>query len=309
MNKATQAPAAVLMVRPYRFDINAETAGDNAFQQQQLDIPQSDLAACVYDEVTTAALLLRDQGVEVFLFDDEVGQSPDSVFPNNWFSTHADGTVILYPMFSQARRHERRHDIIEALGDRFSVTRVLDYSPHEQNERFLEGTGSVVIDHHHRVLFAARSLRTDERLVQQLGEDLGCEVEVFDAIDNNGLPIYHTNVMMSIASEFALLCKELIPDQLEQQRVLNRLHACNKTVIEITEQQVRHFLGNVLELQTSKGKGLAMSRTAFNTLTDAQRDAIKVFADFIVLDVPNIERSGGSVRCMLAGLHLAHKPG
>lgn len=307
MNNAAQAPYAVVMVRPHRFNINSETAQDNAFQQQQLDIPKADLAALVYDEVTTAEKLLCNQGVEVFLFDDEMGQSPDSVFPNNWFSTHTDGTVVLYPMFSRARRHERRHDIVDALSDRFSVKKVLDYSPHEQSGRFLEGTGSVVIDHPNSVIYAARSLRTDESLVQQLGRDLRCEVEVFDSIDGKGLSVYHTNVMMSVASEFAILCTELIPKERDQKRVLNRLYSCGKTVIEITERQVQHFLGNVLELRTTKGTSLAMSRTAFNVLTESQRATICQFSDFLVLDVPNIERSGGSVRCMLAGLHLPHK--
>lgn len=292
------------MVRPQHFNINAETAGDNAFQQQQLDIPQSDLASLVHNEVTAAVKVLRDRGVEVWLFEDENGDSPDSVFPNNWFSTHADGTVILYPMFSRARRHERRHDIIEALGERFHLAQVLDYSSYEQSGQFLEGTGSVVIDHPNRVIYAARSLRTHEALVKQLGKDLGFEVEIFDAIDDRGLSVYHTNVMMSVGSEFAILCTELIPNERDRERILKRLNACNKTLIDITQDQVRHFLGNVLELETATGKSLVMSRTAFNVMTDEQRNAISQFADTIVLDIPNIERSGGSARCMLAGLHL-----
>lgn len=304
MKALHQAPGAVVMVRPGHFNINAETASDNAFQQQQLDIPQAELARLVFDEVTTAVRLLRAQGVDVLLFDDAVGQSPDSVFPNNWFSTHADGTVVLYPMFSRARRHERRTDLIAALGERFNVKRVLDYSPYEEEGRFLEGTGSMVIDHQNGLIYAARSLRTDEHLVQQLGRDLGFEVVIFDAVDSGGLSVYHTNVMMSVGTEFAILCTDMIPDSGDQQGVRERLQACNKAVIEITEPQVRRFLGNVLELQSPNGKCLAMSRTAFNALTEQQRTTLQAFADFVVLDVPNIERSGGSVRCMLAGLHL-----
>lgn len=304
-----QAPAALVMVRPHRFSVNQETMADNAFQSRRADLAEAELAERAFREVSRAAEVLREAGVEVHLFDDASGYSPDSVFPNNWFSTHGDGSLVLYPMYAPARRRERRQDVVEALGARYGLRRLVDYSGEEARARFLEGTGSMVIDHPRRIAYAARSRRTDAALLQRFGAEQGYAIELFDASDRSGVPIYHTNVMMSIAGRYAIIAASLIRDAAQRARVSGRLAEGREALIEISEEQVARYCGNVLEVSTASGPRLVMSRTAHDGFSADQRALIESFGGCIVLDIPSIELSGGSARCMLAGVHLPARSG
>jgi len=299
-----QAPSAVVMIRPHHFTPNPATAADNAFQ---VDVPHDDsrlLAASAYREVSAAAAALTEAGVTVHLFEDEGTTTPDSVFPNNWFSTHSGGHVALYPMHSPSRRGERRGDVIEMLKRDYRVQDVIDYSGLEFDDVFLEGTGAMVLDHASRIAYAARSNRADPIALERFCTNFGYEPMVFDAADSNGVQIYHTNVLMCVATDFALVGLELLTNEVRRTQVVDRLAASDRTVIELSEQQVRDFAGNAIELRGTAGRVLAMSARARDALTPDQRAIIERSARIVAVDVPTIELAGGSVRCMLAGIHL-----
>ncbi len=307
---SAQAPGAVVMVRPARFQPNPQTSADNAFQAK-------DRAARAPDELAWAARLefiqaaesLRREGVRVHLFDElpERG-TPDAVFPNNWFSTHADGRVVLYPMCAANRRRERRDDVIDKLRRDYVVSEVVDLSFLERDGVFLEGTGAMVLDHDHRTAYMARSGRADERALALFCGRMGYEPVAFDARDRQGRAVYHTNVMMSLASEFALVGLELVPDAAARRRLEERLAASGREVVALTAAQIGEFAGNALELSTPGGRVLAMSARAAASLRPGQRRRIERSARIVALPVPTIELAGGSVRCMLAGIHLAPQP-
>ena len=298
-----QAPSTLVMVRPHRFAVNPLTADDNAFQTDGIG---EGVARAARDEVTAAVAALRAAGVTVLLFEDEGIATPDSVFPNNWFSTHPGGEIVLYPMRAPNRRGERRADVVEALREAYAVSEVIDLSPREDDGRFLEGTGSLVIDHAEGVAYAARSGRTDEGLVRDVCGRLGLEPVLFDAAGPDGAPIYHTNVMMSVGDGFALLDEACIADPSERRALRGRL-AARGAVVTITPEQTARFAGNALAVTGTGGQRLALSRTAWGALRDDQRAALAEHAAPLVLSVPTIERSGGSVRCMLAGVHLPRR--
>ncbi|ROS51386.1 citrulline utilization hydrolase CtlX [Frigoribacterium sp. PhB24] len=307
----TQSPAAVVMVRPHHFTPNPLTAADNAFQTDpaEVDATRTELAARAFDEVTRAADALRAAGVTVHLVDDERTDRPDGVFPNNWFSTHADGRVVLYPMHSPNRRGERRADVVDLLRERYLVTEVLDRSPLERRGIVAEGTGALVLDHVERVAYVALSHRADEAAVALVCDDLGYEPLTFTATDATGVPIYHTNVMMSVASRFALVGLESIASPGERRRVVERLSTSGREVVALTRAQLGEFAGNALELQGAHGPVLAVSARGWAALTPSQRRTISRHARPLPLEVPTIELAGGSVRCMLAGVHLPDLPG
>ncbi|MBN3752096.1 amidinotransferase [Paraburkholderia sp. Tr-20389] len=312
MNRlSTQAPSAVVMVRPHCFTPNPETAADNAFQHAPVAYDgdaRALLSNAAHDEVTIAAQTLSDAGVRVHLFDDLGGDStPDSVFPNNWFSTHAGGHVALYPMYSSNRRRERRADVIELLKSEYRVQDVVDYSGLEHDEIFLEGTGAMVLDHVARIAYTARSRRANPVALERFCTHFGFEPMCFDTADSNGEPVYHTNVMMSVATEFALVGFDVISDPIRREHVQRRLVETGRTVIALDNGQLNNFAGNALELTARDGRLLALSRRAFDCLTQRQRRLIERSARLLPLDVPTIELAGGSVRCMLAGIHLARR--
>jgi hypothetical protein len=306
-----QAPAAVVMIRPHRFLPNPETAADNAFQRDAAadgDDGARRLSAAARDEVTAAAQTLADAGVRVHVFDDHgERETPDSVFPNNWFSTHPGGHVALYPMFSPSRRRERRGDVIEMLKAEYRVQDVIDYSGLEYDDVFLEGTGAMVLDHVARIAYAARSRRADPVALERFCTHSNFEPICFDTADANGRPIYHTNVMMSVATEFALVGLELIPNPARRDEIHRRIAETGRTVIALDHAQIANFAGNALELSGRDGRVLALSRRAFDCLTRDQRERIEHSARLLPLDVPTIEMAGGSVRCMLAGIHLSRR--
>lgn len=305
-----QSPGAVVMVRPHHFTPNPQTAADNAFQTDPADVDATrvELAARAFDEVTRAAEALRAGGVTVHLVDDERTDRPDGVFPNNWFSTHADGRVVLYPMHSPNRRSERRTDVVGLLRERYLVTEVLDHSPLERRGIVVEGTGALVLDHVERVAYVALSHRADRAAVARVCSDLGHEPLTFTATDATGVPIYHTNVMMSVASRFALVGLESIESTSERRRVAERLSASGREVVALTRVQLGEFAGNALELQGADGPVLAISARGWASLTPTQRRTISRHARPLPLEVPTIELAGGSVRCMLAGVHLPRLP-
>ncbi|MGP6088901.1 citrulline utilization hydrolase CtlX [Antarctobacter jejuensis] len=302
-----QAPASVVMIRPHHFTPNAETARDNHFQRAPA-IDASEVARAAHAEVTQAAEALRAAGVQVHLFEDEGTETPDSVFPNNWFSTHSGGHVALYPMYSPNRRAERRQDVTEMLKQRFRVQDIIDYSGLEQDGLFLEGTGAMVIDHLERVAYAARSKRTSEILLERFCTHFNYEPVVFDAVDAHGQPIYHTNVLMCIGTDFAMIGLESMPDAARRREVAERLRRGERDIIDLTHAQIADFAGNAIELQGRDGLILALSSRALRSLDAAQRALLERHVTLLPLDIPTIEHAGGSVRCMIAGLHLSARP-
>ncbi|KVW25268.1 citrulline utilization hydrolase CtlX [Burkholderia ubonensis] len=303
-----QAPAAVVMIRPHHFQPNPQTSADNAFQRSGGAGDARAVSAAARDEVGAAAQRLADAGVRVHVFDDHgEHDTPDSVFPNNWFSTHPGGHVALYPMTCPNRRRERRADVIEMLKTEYRVQDVIDYSGLEYDEVFLEGTGAMVLDHVARIAYTARSRRADPVALERFCTHFNFEPICFDTADADGRPIYHTNVMMSVATEFALIGLDLISDPNRRDEIRRRLAETGRTVVALEPSQIANFAGNALELSGRDARVLALSRRAFDCLTPHQRRLIERSAQLLPLDVPTIELAGGSVRCMLAGIHLARR--
>ncbi len=300
-----QSTDAVLMIRPHRFHPNPETAADNAFQKA-IDAGELDgVSLAAQREFDLAVKTLRDAGVTVHVVNDTATpEKPDAVFPNNWFSTHHDGRVALYPMYSAARRPERRHDVIEELRKHYQITGVVDYSASEGEGRCLEGTGSLVLDHVNKLAYASLSHRTHPEVLEKFCADFGYEPVKFCSTSEDGRPVYHTNVMMCIASEFALVAFDLIPDEAERAAVRKRLERTGKMVIDLAPRQITQFAGNAIELHNATEKLLVLSARAAAALDAEQRAQIERFARLLPLTLPTIELAGGSARCMIATIHL-----
>jgi hypothetical protein len=305
---SVQSPSSVVLIRPHHFAPNPATAGDNSFQSIDDGRTADALAADAYAEVTAVAHALQHAGVDVHLFDDLERSRPDSVFPNNWFSTHAGGHIAIYPMYSPSRRTERRSDVIEQLKERYRVQDVIDYSGLEHDDVFLEGTGAMVLDHLTRVAYTARSNRAHPVALERFCTNFGYEPMAFDATDEAGVPVYHTNVMMCIATDFAMVGLDMIADTVRRQQVVDRLTSPGRSLIDLTHHQIRNFAGNAIELQGRSGRILALSTRAHDSLTAEQRDMISQSCTLLPLTVPTIELAGGSVRCMIAGIHLDARP-
>lgn len=300
---STQAPPAVVMVRPHLFAPNLADCGDNTY----MSVPsgsEREVAQAAYAEVTTMAERLGDRGVRVHLFEDTGRLTPDSVFPNNWFTTHDDGTVTLYPMKARSRRGERRTDIVDALRESYAVSRVRDYSSWERAGRYLEGTGVLVLDHDSKVAYVCRSRRVSEGLLRRFCSDHGYRAVLFDAVDRLGHPIYHTNVMMAVGTDIALVCMDAIASDLDRRVVREELEAAGRHVVTLTHEQVGEFAGNALEVRGASAPLLVMSARGWRSLRRREKAAVESWVDVLTVDVPTIEHSGGSARCMLAGVHL-----
>jgi hypothetical protein len=300
-----QSARAVVMIRPSRFFPNPETALDNAFQQTADSRTAAELTEAARAEFDRTVETLRDQEITVHVFDDTpVPAKPDAVFPNNWFSTHLDGRIALYPMATPSRRPERRQDVISALRELYRVTEVVDYSLFEKTGHFLEGTGSLVLDHSHRIAYVSLSGRAHREPLEKFCTDFGFEAVTFESVGADGRPIYHTNVMMCLGSNLALVGLENIPDPAQRETVRARLERTGKTIIALTPDQIENFAGNALELQSERGKLLVLSERAARHLTETQRSTIEQFARLLPLPLPTIELAGGSARCMMATVHL-----
>lgn len=310
--REAQAAATVLLVRPVAFHGNPETAPSNAFQRPpEIADPAAEQAAAAveFDGLVTA---LRDAGVATVVVPDRAEpRTPDSIFPNNWLSLHADGTAVLYPMMAPSRRGERRRDVLELLSREhgFRVERVVDLSPHEADGRFLEGTGSMVLDRAHRVAYACLSPRTDPGVLAEAARLLDYEPLAFAAADEAGVPVYHTNVMMSIGRDFAVVCEEAISDAGQRAAVRRRLEGCGHEIVPLDLAQMRSFAGNMLELAGAGGtRVLALSARALESLRPDQVGALESRCRLLPVPVATIEDGGGgSVRCMLAEVHLPRR--
>jgi len=305
---SVQAPASVVMIRPNRFYPNPETAADNRFQSRP-DLSAEDVALRAQGEFDRAVARLREAGVSVHVFQDEADDTPDSVFPNNWFSTHHGGHVALYPMFAENRRRERRMDVIEMLKRDYRVSEVTDYSGLEADGLSLEGTGAMVLDHIGRLAFVARSHRADPILLERFCTRFGYEPIVFDAADDTGAPIYHTNVLMGIGTHMAMVGLDMVTAPERRQTIVDRLEESGRRVIALSAGQIANFAGNAIELYTPDGLGLvlALSTRAMAALSAEQIAALQGSVRLLPLDLPIIESAGGSARCMIAGLHLARR--
>ncbi|MEX0319189.1 MAG: citrulline utilization hydrolase CtlX [Ruegeria sp.] len=302
-----QAPSAVVMIRPHAFASNPETRDDNAFQTLANRSAEATSAAA-RDEHDRAVEQLRAAGVTVHVFDDHGKRdTPDSVFPNNWFSTHPGGHVAIYPMFVPSRRRERRADVIEMLKQDYRVQDVIDYSGLEQDDLALEGTGAMVLDHAGRIAYTVKSHRADPVLLERFCTHFNYEPIAFEARDAQGRDVYHTNVLMGIGTQYAMICLDMITERERRETVRTRLEETGRTVIDLSHDQIAEFAGNAIELTGRDGLVLALSARALAALTPEQIAIIEASATPLPLSVPTIETAGGSVRCMIAGIHLARR--
>lgn len=291
------------MIEPIGFRSNPETIADNAFQRPSGGESPQALEIAAREEFARMREALESRGVEVVWRPASADrESPDAVFPNNWCSTHADGKLVLYPMMAPSRRRERREEIVQALRERYPE--IVDLTAYEADGRFLEGTGSLVIDERAGIVYASESPRTDRRLVHEWAERMGFDPIVFRATDAGGRPIYHTNVVLSVGSEWAVLCADAI-DPLDRSEVLATLAETGHETVFISPEQMAAFCGNVLELENDRSETLiVMSDRAFDAFTDEQRAALSAYAELVHADLATIEtHGGGSARCMLAELH------
>ncbi len=295
------------MVRPDSFGSNPETLASNRFQRAGGATPALRRAARA--EFEGLALALQGVGVEVEVFSGLArSASPDEVFPNNWLSTHADGSLVLYPLMAPSRRLERRSDIVAALDSRYRTTRLLDLTPHERRGAFLEGTGSLVLDRPGRVAYACLSPRTSAQVLDAFGTELGYRPHAFEALDAKGRPVYHTNVLMALGARFAVVCGAALPDPDARRRLRASLEDGGREIIDIDFAQLAAFAANVLELAAPQGPVVALSTRALGSLRPDQRRRLERHAELVPADVGTIETyGGGGVRCMLAEIHLPRR--
>jgi hypothetical protein len=298
------------MVRPANFGFNPETA-ENNFYQQKDDRESSEINRIAREEFDGFVALLKEKGIDVLVVEDtDSPKKTDAIFPNNWFSTHQDGKLVLYPMFSPNRRLERRKDIIEILMQKgFRISEIIDLTFFEKDDQFLEGTGSLILDRVNRIAYAGKSQRTHQIPLGYFGKIMGFDIVDFDAtqkINGKTSPIYHTNVMMHIGSEIAIVCLESISLASEKLKVQEYLERTGKKMIPITAKQKFNFAGNMLEIKNKQNtKFTVISASAFQSLGEVQINTIKKYTEIIVPSIPTIEKiGGGSVRCMIAELFL-----
>ena len=301
--------STILMVRPAAFGFNAETAANNFFQSNPNE-SKEELQQKALSEFDKMVVTLRKHGVNVVVIEDtETPTKPDAIFPNNWLSTSPNGTVTVYPMFAPNRRTEKRDDIIQQLSKEYTVTNLQDWSEYEVEGRFLEGTGSMIVDHDNAMIYAAISERTNLSVLEKFAATNKYQAVVFLATDKDGHPIYHTNVMMALGEEFCVLCEETIEEEWELIAVRQLLESTNHAVIPITREQMHSFAGNMLEVKNDKDEHLlVMSQSAFDSLRKEQKNMLEAYATLLPIPVPTIEQvEGGSVRCMMAEIFLQKK--
>lgn len=295
-------PVSLLMIRPRHFGYNAETAGSNAFQQST---PVTDIAKKAQVEFDEMVNALHNAGVAIRVFDDPEDPCPDAVFPNNWLAMLPDKTLIVFPMMAQSRRREINPAIIESLQTEAGESRTIDISSYAEKNMFLEGTGSIVFDHQHRIAYACESPRTNSGLLSELCEKIGYRPVSFRATDLNGKAIYHTNVLMSIGTNCVVICTEAIDDAIERAMLMAHLRNHVKTTIEISHAQMNAFAGNIFQVQGKHGKRWIMSTTARDAFTPEQLEKLSEEGEIVVVRIPVIEKAGGgSARCMVAGLFI-----
>ena len=301
----------ILMIEPVSFNYNAETALNNYFQKNDANFSKPQIQKKALEEFNNFVKLLRSKQVNVHVIKDTIHPlTPDSIFPNNWISFHSNGEVLIYPMFANNRRLERRTEIIEQLQNEYFVSEVKSLVHYEDKSIFLEGTGSMILDRTNKICYASISLRTNKSIVLDFCDQLNYKPVLFNSfhdVDGKRLPIYHTNVMMCVASDFAIVCLDAIDSQDEKNSVINSLITTNKEIIQISELQANKFAGNMLQVQGDK-KYLIMSESAFNSLSKEQIQKIESYCSILYSDLKTIEKfGGGSARCMMAEIFLPLK--
>jgi hypothetical protein len=294
------------MISPVAFGFNAQTAENNFFQKND-NTQSSEIQRLALAEFETMTEKLRAKGINVIVIKDTYEpHTPDSIFPNNWVSFHKNGAVVLYPMFAENRRQERREDILNHLQQiGFQYNTIVDFTHYEKENRFLEGTGSMILDRENGVAYAALSERTDEAIFEKFCKKLDffpCAFRAFQTVGKERKPIYHTNVMMCVADTYAVVCLEALDLFWEKYFLRDKLLSSNKKIIEISEEQMHTFAGNMLQVQNVDGKKfLVMSQTAYNSLDNEQIAQLSEFNEIITVEIPAIEKyGGGSARCMMA---------
>ena len=317
-----QTTSNILLVKPSNFGFNSQTASSNAFQNElkdsDLSYPLSfgegtalrsiaDVALAEFDAFVNR---LQIHGINPLVIEDSSKPiKPDAIFPNNWISMHEDGKIILYPMCAPNRRLERRQEIVEQLKESFVVNEVIDLSSYENEDRFLEGTGSIIFDHENKMAYACISPRTDEYLFKEVCDKLNYSPVIFHSLDENDVLVYHTNVMMCIGKGFAVICLETIKDLSEKNYVVSSLEKSGHEIIDISLSQMKKFAGNMLAVENKDGKDfLAMSQSAYDSLNHHQKETLEKYATLLPLIINTIETiGGGSARCMMAEIFLEKK--
>lgn len=302
-----QTTSHILMIRPSAFTYNAQTAVNNAFQVESKETDVQQKASKEFDDFVA---ILKQNGVDVIVTNDTPEpHTPDSIFPNNWVSFHEDGTLLLYPMYAENRRAERKPHVLDEIAKQFYISKKIDLSTWEQKNVFLEGTGSMVLDRDNRIAYACLSPRTDEKVLEDFCKQMNYTDVVFDATDSTNKPIYHTNVMMCVADRYVVICLDSIRNKAQKEKVEAAIKESGKAIIPISLSQMNRFAGNMLQVENSKGeKLLVMSTQAYESLTPEQLKLLQFFNKIVHSSLTTIETNGGgSARCMMAEVHLPEK--
>ncbi len=303
-----QTTPHILMVRPANFAFNEETAANNAFQSRDGKLNPAEMRERAMKEFDDFVAQLRGAGVDVIVAEDTLTPvKPDAVFPNNWVTFHQEGTIITYPMFAPTRRLERSEAIIEqvlALG--YRSDKRIHFESSEATNTFLEGTGSIIFDHPHRLAYACLSPRTEAELLEKLCQAIGYKKMVFHSVDGNGQDIYHTNVMMALGETFVVICLDSVRDAAERKMLEDTFHQTGKEIVDISLEQMNSFAGNMLQVRNTAGQTiLVMSSTAYRALSPAQIQQLEKHTQLLHVSIDTIETyGGGSARCMMAEVFL-----
>lgn len=303
MAKIFQTAETIMMVRPANFGFNEQTASNNAFQTNDTSRPESEIQQLAIQEFDGMVEKLREAGVNVLVVEDTaVPAKADAIFPNNWVTFHQDGRIITYPMYAPVRRLERREDVLDKLSAQYAFSERIHLENNEQKNRYLEGTGSMILDRPNKIVYACLSPRTDKALLEEYCSLIGYEMMAFTALDGREQEIYHTNVMMALGEGFVVICLDTLRDPSERRMLMNKFAATGKEVIEISLDQMLHFAGNMLQVRNPAGDTfLVMSEQAFKSLTPAQIVLIEKHTNILFSPIPTIETyGGGSARCMMA---------
>lgn len=306
MNNST---SHILMVRPNSFGFNSDTALDNAFQNGAHTLTTTTIKESAKTEFDNMVQKLQAEGINVHVMEDSlIPVKPDAIFPNNWFTTHTDGNMFLYPMKAPNRRLERSTSIIDYIKENFDVSNISDFSHYEENETFLEGTGSMIFDRVNKICYACISHRTDEKLLKEVCAKLNYSPCLFTSTDDNDQPIYHTNVMLSVATDFVVVCGESIKSTTEKEALYKSFENTGKAIVDVSFEQMRNLCCNVLEVSNNKKKFLVMSAKAYDAFDSSQLETIEKFVGIIATPIPTIEEiGGGGTRCMMAELYFTEK--
>ena len=305
-----QITDTILMIRPAAFGANEETAATNFFQSSSQQLDKKEIQRLALNEFDNMVELLSNHDINVLVIDDTpIPAKPSAMFPNNWLGTSPEGVISIFPMYASNRRPEKRDDILKMLAEKFVLKDVQDWSEFEVEGKFLEGTGSMVIDHENKVIYACYSPRTDIAVLEKFANANKYRAIIFLATDNNGHAVYHTNVVMTLGEDFAILCEEAIEEEWELIAIRQLLDSSGHDVIRITKDQMHCFAGNMLQVKNNKGENfLVMSQTAFDSLHDEQKGELSAMSKLLPVPIPTIEQTeGGSVRCMMAEIFLEKK--